>query len=102
MMYLQPNKNSNGGYYYPQSTYAPGLLKLPDKFVEEFMGNSGFVTLTIENDTVVGMDADNEALKEWKESCAEKVSKPTAQDDMDSMLIDHEYRITLLELGVTE
>jgi hypothetical protein len=26
----------------------------------------------------------------------------TAQDDTDAMLIDHEYRLTLLELGVTE
>lgn len=26
---------------------------------------------------------------------------PTAQDDDDALLIDHEYRLTLLELGVT-
>ncbi len=29
-------------------------------------------------------------------------AEPTAQEDMDAMLIDHEYRLTLLELGVTE
>ena len=28
--------------------------------------------------------------------------EPSAQDDVDAMLIDHEYRLTLLELGVTE
>lgn len=28
--------------------------------------------------------------------------EPTAQDDTDAMLIDHEYRLTLLELGITE
>lgn len=28
--------------------------------------------------------------------------EPTAQDDIDAMLVDHEYRLTLLELGVTE
>lgn len=27
---------------------------------------------------------------------------PTAQEDTDAMLVDHEYRITLLELGVSE
>ena len=32
----------------------------------------------------------------------EEVAEPTAQDDTDAMLIDHEYRLTLLELGVTE
>lgn len=26
--------------------------------------------------------------------------EPSAQDDMDAMLVDHEYRLTLLELGV--
>lgn len=32
----------------------------------------------------------------------EAEEEPTAQDDTDSMLVDHEYRITLLELGLTE
>lgn len=27
---------------------------------------------------------------------------PTPQDDTDAMLIDHEYRLTLLELGIME
>ena len=27
---------------------------------------------------------------------------PSPQDDMDAMLVDHEYRLTLLELGITE
>ena len=46
-----------------------------------------------------------------KEACGEitvegefdEVSaEPTAQDDTDAMLVDHEYRLTLLELGITE
>lgn len=32
----------------------------------------------------------------------EAEAEPTAQDDTDSMLVDHEYRITLLELGLME
>ena len=32
----------------------------------------------------------------------EEVMEPTAQDDTDAMLIDHEYRLTLLELGISE
>ena len=27
-------------------------------------------------------------------------NQPTPQDDIDSMMVDHEYRLTLLELGV--
>ena len=26
--------------------------------------------------------------------------EPTAQDDIDAMLVDHEYRLTMLELGL--
>ena len=33
---------------------------------------------------------------------AEETVEATAQADTDAMLIDHEYRLTLLELGVTE
>ena len=32
----------------------------------------------------------------------EEVVETTAQDDTDAMLIDHEYRLTLLELGLVE
>ncbi len=29
-------------------------------------------------------------------------SEPTEEDDVNGMLVDHEYRLTLLELGITE
>ena len=29
-------------------------------------------------------------------------AEPSAQEDTDAMLVDHEYRLTLLELGLTE
>jgi hypothetical protein len=32
----------------------------------------------------------------------ETVETPTVQEDIDAMLVDHEYRLTLLELGVNE
>ena len=34
------------------------------------------------------------------EPTPEVEAEPTAQDDTDTMLVDHEYRLTLLELGV--
>ena len=38
---------------------------------------------------------------DFPESEVEDVpTEPTAQDDIDVMLVDHEYRLTLLELGV--
>lgn len=32
----------------------------------------------------------------------DEVITPTAQDDTDAMLVDLEYRVTLLELGILE
>lgn len=31
-----------------------------------------------------------------------EAGSPSAQDDIDSMLVDHEYRLTMLELGLSE
>lgn len=36
------------------------------------------------------------------ERVSDAETEPTAQDDTDAILIDHEYRLTLLELGLTE
>ena len=55
--------------------------------------------------TVTACTPNTEAWEAWKASLpdpVEPVAEPTAQDDTDAMLIDHEYRLTLLELGVTE
>lgn len=35
-----------------------------------------------------------------KVTIPEVEKEPSAEDDIDSMLIDHEYRLTILELGV--
>lgn len=32
----------------------------------------------------------------------DEVATPTPEEDAAAMLIDHEYRLTLLELGITE
>ena len=36
------------------------------------------------------------------EETADTAAVPTAQDDTDAMLVDHEYRLTMLELGLGE
>jgi hypothetical protein len=33
---------------------------------------------------------------------AKEAAAATVQNDMDALTVDHEYRLTLLELGVTE
>lgn len=39
---------------------------------------------------------------EMPEPEAESEAQPTEEDDTAAMLVDHEYRLTLLELGLTE
>ncbi len=54
---------------------------------------------------VTACTPNTEAWEAWRASLpdqVETVDEPTAQDDTDAMLVDHEYRLTLLELGVTE
>lgn len=47
-------------------------------------------------------DEDYEAVQMYIPNREEPAPEPTAQDDTDAMLVDHEYRLTLLELGITE
>jgi len=35
-------------------------------------------------------------------SAVEQYTEPTEEDDVNAMLVDHEYRITLIELGLIE
>lgn len=102
MSYLRLEKNPSGAYPAPQGTYATGLVSIDGEELKTFLAYSGFVNVTINGDEVVGVEPDMEAWATWKETKVEPVEEPSAQDDTDSMLVDHEYRITLLELGITE
>jgi hypothetical protein len=77
MMYLQPNVDKYGAYYPPQSTKAPGLLELPDEFLEVFYNYGGFVTLTIEGDTVTAIEARTEDFEAWKATQTEEPEEET-------------------------
>ena len=61
----------------------------------------GFGTLTIENDIVTAFTGDTQAWEDWQASLPpEQPPTPTPQEDTDAMLVDHEFRLTLMELGV--
>jgi len=84
-----------------------GMAVVPEELDDAvFYENNGFVTLTLDGDVVRAMRANTEARAAWlaslpaEEPAAEPV--PAEEEDRDAMLIDHEYRLTLLELGVTE
>lgn len=55
-----------------------------------------FVSIEVEAGVVVSM------LAGTVPETPDAPDVPTASDDVDAMIVDHEYRLTLLELGVTE
>ena len=101
--YINPNK-TGGAYPPPQSIKTPELVELPEEMLETFIEYSGFVELEITGDTVTGIAPNTADFEEWKAEQAEAEAVPISdpQADTDAMLIDHEYRLTLLELGLTE
>lgn len=58
---------------------------LPDELLGAYIRAKGDAELIIENGVVTGLNV-----------------KPTSDEDLMAMAVDHEYRITLLELGITE
>lgn len=58
-----------------------------------------YLRQTFENGTLTLTDTPE---PEPEEPIEPEETEPTEEDDTASMLIDHEYRLTLLELGLTE
>lgn len=82
-----------------------GYALCPDEFVDIFYSTSysGFVDIEFDENTrvVSSMTINQEALDAYVASLPEiEEHQSSPQDDTDSMLVDHEYRITLLELGI--
>lgn len=67
----------------------PDGIAVPDTFP--------FVDITVENGTVTGMTAGT-----VPETESFTLFGTAEQDDRDALLVEHEYRLTLLELGLSE
>lgn len=108
MKYISRNSNPSGAYPAPQSNQAPGMIPLTEDQAAMVLAYNGFVVIREivegEGGVTASVTPNTEAWEAWKASlpAAEPDPPPTAEEDRDSMLVDHEYRLTLLELGVTE
>ncbi len=49
-----------------------------------------------------GKEIKTDGVSWWYADETETASEPTAAEDIMTMTVDHEYRLTLLELGITE
>ena len=103
---ILPNEN---GSRPPIQTWSHEILPdgyawCQDEFADFFVSNNGFVNIVVdENSIVTEMTTNEEALAEYLANVSQKsntTTKYTIQDDMDAMMVDHELRITMLELEV--
>jgi hypothetical protein len=108
MKIIRKQPNTSGSYPAPQtwnSNIPPsGYAFISDTVdTEDFYSHNGFVTLIINGDTVTGYTVNVAAWEEWKANLPDPAeNEPTEEEDTSAMLIDHEYRLTLLELGLSE
>ena len=78
-----------------------GYAWCPDEFYSVFYGTSpaGFVHITIEGDTVVGMTVNTDAYNAY--IAANPPAEPAEALDYDAVLLDHDFRLLCLEMGLT-
>ena len=80
--------------------YLPdGWALVPDNLETK---NFPFGEVTVEDMDGYAVVATWEPLPMPESAPPKQEAKNTAQDDIDAMLIDQEYRLTLLELGVSK
>jgi hypothetical protein len=66
------------------------------------LGAEKSIPYSSENEEVAKAEAYNGEYAIVDDGQPETVVEPSAQEDTDAMLIDHEFRLTMLELGLTE
>lgn len=69
-----------------------GWAEVPEHLAEQAFACGGSCELTLEDGVLTALTAIRRP---------EELDAPTPQEDADALLVDHEYRLTLLELGLT-
>ena len=103
MLIIKTTAESNGAHASQMSsvkiTPPDGYIVIPPALEATALSLLPWVTLTIEDGFVTAVEDDVESRAAWEAIPAPDL-EPTPQDDADALLIDHEYRLTLLDLGV--
>ena len=117
MHYIQTN---SGWTENPYSDY----VVVPDEMVQDILKTKGYCEFETADEDVIGFEwvkneetgkpekvekviGTRKVVSKWVAGVIPEVeplpeSEPTMEDDIDALLVDHEYRLTLLELGVNE
>lgn len=97
MYYIKSQPNEFGNYGNPTSV---GEIALPDHLLNDYIATKGFAFITIEENAVTAVEVNQDALDAYLAGLEPEKDEPTEQDDINAMLIDHEMRLIMLELGV--
>lgn len=90
------HRNQTGSF----TTIPEGWAVIPDNMAIPAI--FPFVDITARDGEVTSMTANQEAYDAAQAAASEAEAEPSEEDDTAAMLVDHEYRLTLLELGLTE
>ncbi len=104
MYYINQTADTSGNHGNPVSHQTEGMVLLPESLLTEYIHTMGFAYLTVDDGTVTAIAINQEAYDAYQADHKETPPDPehTAEEDLMSMTVDHEYRITMLELGITE
>ncbi len=106
MYYINATPNETGDYGNPMGQPFTGCLKLPEALLSSYIEAKGFIIFDeVVDGEVVSLEVNQEALDAYlteHPEAPEREAEPSEADDIAAMLVDHEYRLLLLELGLME
>lgn len=88
MYYIKSKPNDNGNYGNPTSNKFDNSVALPDELLADFIKYKGFVTLVIEEDKVISLDVNQEALDNYLSvyPSVEETPEPTVDEIINALL----------------
>lgn len=90
----------DGSWSVPQTLKIPGSVRLTDEQAMVVATSYGFVTIEESDGVATSVVPDKPAIERYKSEHPVVDPEPSPDDDRDDMLVDLDYRLTLLELGV--
>ena len=89
MYYINATPNASGNYGNPIGRPFPGSVGLPDDLLSDYINAKGFVLPSIENDEVVSLEVNQDALDAYNADhpdAPEPEPQPTTEDILNALL----------------
>lgn len=89
MWYINATPRESGDYGNPMGQVFPGSVALPDELLGPYIEAMGFVYLEIENDEVVAVEVNQEALDAYLAEHPDQLElepEPTSEELLDILL----------------